>query len=49
MKYGAISAGSKEALETAKQIFSDGGNAFDAAVATAATLKGSQVCGWTRR
>ena len=32
MKYGAISAGSKECVDTAKQIFSDGGNAFDAGV-----------------
>ena len=33
MKYGAIATGSKESLETAKYIFREGGNAFDAAIA----------------
>ena len=42
MKYGAISAGSKECVETAKQIFSDGGNAFDAGVAAVFTSMTSE-------
>ena len=42
MKYGAIAAGSKESVETAKQIFSDGGNAFDAGVAAVFTSMTSE-------
>ena len=42
MKYGAIAAGSKEAVETAKQIFCDGGNAFDAGVAAVFTSMTSE-------
>ena len=42
MKYGAISAGSQEAVDTAKQIFSDGGNAFDAGVAAVFTSMTSE-------
>ena len=42
MKYGSISAGSKEAVDTAKQIFSNGGNAFDAGVAAAFTSMTSE-------
>ena len=42
MKYAAISGGSKESVETAKQIFSDGGNAFDAGVAAVFTSMTSE-------
>ena len=42
MKYGAISAGSKEAVDTAKQIFKNGGNAFDAGVAAVFTSMTSE-------
>ena len=42
MKYGSISAGSKECVDTAKQIFSDGGNAFDAGVAAVFTSMTSE-------
>ena len=42
MKYGSISAGSKEAVDTAKQIFKNGGNAFDAGVAAVFTSMTSE-------
>ena len=42
MKYGSISTGSKEALNTAKQIFEEGGNAFDAAIAAVFTSMTSE-------
>ena len=42
MKYGSISAGSKEAVDTAKHIFTNGGNAFDAGVAAAFTSMTSE-------
>ena len=42
MNYGAISAGSKEAVDTAKQILKNGGNAFDAGVAAVFTSMTSE-------
>tara|TARA_Y100001970_G_C14229963_1_gene857976 strand:- start:682 stop:2199 length:1518 start_codon:yes stop_codon:yes gene_type:complete len=42
MKYGTISTGSIEGLETAKHIFDAGGNAFDAAIATVFTSMTSE-------
>ena len=42
MKYGAISAGSKEAVDTAKHIFLNGGNAFDAGIGAAFTSMTSE-------
>ena len=33
MKYGSIATGSKESLNTAKNILKEGGNAFDAGIA----------------
>ena len=42
MKYGAISTGSQESLDSAKSIFKEGGNAFDAAIAAVFTSMTSE-------
>ena len=42
MKYGSISGGSKEAVEAAKQIFYNGGNAFDAGIGAVFTSMTSE-------
>ena len=43
MKYGSIAAGSKETLNTAKDILIEGGNAFDASIAAVMTSMTSEV------
>ena len=42
MKYGAIATGSNESLDTAKHIFKEGGNAFDAAIGAVFTSMTSE-------